>query len=113
LYAAMLNDNDEYEIVNFQLKGAAFSGWLDFVNENRHAVLHKMIVCDDFKKEKKGNTKYTIPIFKAEEASEEGNQAAIELDIELQEYLKKYFDRTQNKSEEYVEDTSTDNDLPF
>ncbi len=103
LYVAMLNENDEYEIVNFQLKGAAFSGWLDFVNNNRHSLMTAEIVCDDFKKEKKAATKYTVPIFRAEDASAEGNEAAINLDIELQDYLKKYFDKTQN-SVEYVED---------
>lgn len=117
LYAAMLNDKDEYEIVNFQLKGAAFSGWLDFVNENKHSVMTAEIVCDDFKKEKKGATKYTIPQFRAEEASEEGNEAAIKLDVNLQEYLKAYIDRTQTATE-YVEDgrpatEDVGDELPF
>jgi hypothetical protein len=111
----MLNDKEEYEIVNLQLKGAAFSGWLNFVNENKNAVLTAEIVCADFTKEKNGATKYTIPVFTAEEASEEGNKAAIELDIELQVYLREYFDKTQNATE-YVEDTVTSSaidELPF
>jgi len=115
LYFAMLNDKEEYEIVNLQLKGAAFSGWLNFVNENKNAVLTAEIVCADFTKEKNGATKYTIPVFTAEEASEEGNKAAIELDIELQVYLREYFDKTQNATE-YVEDTVTSSaidELPF
>lgn len=118
LYAAMLNDNDEYEIVNFQLKGAAFSGWLDFVNEHRNAVLTEEIICEDFRKEKKGATKYTIPTFTSNPASEEGNEAAIKLDVELQEYLKSYLDRTQNAAE-YVNDEGAQifapasDELPF
>jgi len=107
LYVAMLNDKEEYEIVNFQLKGAAFSGWLDFVNENRNSVMSALIVCKDFKREKKGATKYTIPIFSVEKASEEGNEAAIKLDIELQEYLTPYFEKTQSTAE-YVSDVSAE-----
>lgn len=114
LYVAMLDDNDEYKICNFQLKGAAFSGWLDFVTENRNSIMYDEIVCDDFKKEKKGATKYTIPVFSSDKASDEGNEAAIQLDVELQEYLKEYINRTQNATE-YVEDTipAADNELPF
>lgn len=103
LYAAMLDENDDYQIVNFQLKGAAFSGWLDFVNEHRNSILADEIICNDFKKEKKGATKYTIPVFSSEPASEEGNEAAIKLDVELQEYMKEYFNRSQ--ASEYVTDT--------
>ncbi len=105
LYAAMLNDKDEYEIVNFQLKGAAFSGWLDFCKEQRGDIMTNEVVCEDFKNEKKGATKYTIPLFKTEKASEEGNEAAMNLDIQLQEYLKSYFDKTQAEVE-YVSDES-------
>ena len=103
LYAAMLNDKDEYEIVNFQLKGAAFSGWLEFVQNHRGAMMADQIICNDFKREKKGATKYTIPVFTSEVASEEGNEAAIALDIKLQEYLTAYFEKTQ-KDVEYVDD---------
>lgn len=116
LYVAMLNDNEDYEITNFQLKGAAFSGWLEFVNANRNAVMADKIVCNDFKREKKGATKYTIPVFSSEKASEQGNEAAVNLDVELQEFLKLYFDKSQ-KAVEYVEDTKAAqdavNDLPF
>lgn len=117
LYAAMLNDKEEYEIVNFQLKGAAFAGWLEFCNENRGSVMIDQIVCKDFKREKKGATKYTIPVFSFEKASEEGNEAAIALDVQLQEFLTKYFERTQ-ASTEYVNDnvhgiSEEDNQLPF
>ena len=121
LYVAMLNDNDEYEIDNFQLKGAAFSGWLDFCNEVHNNRMVEEIVCKDFKREKKGTTKYTVPIFSLEKASEEGNDAAITLDIELQEYLTKYFEKTQ-ATVEYVNDAGvghvddggeTSDGLPF
>lgn len=121
LYAAMLNENDEYEIVNFQLKGAAFSGWLDFCNAKKGSIMTDEITCGDFKREKKGATKYTIPVFTSERASEEGNEAAIGLDVKLQEYLRAYFDKTQ-AAVEYVEDTVSndsesesedENDLPF
>jgi len=117
LYVAMLNDKDEYEIVNFQLKGAAFSGWLDFTKTMSNVeLMASRVECADFKREKKGATKYTIPLFKREEASEEGNEAAISLDVELQEYLTKYFDKTQG-AVEYVNDVKTESepvdDLPF
>lgn len=121
LYVAMLNDNDEYEIVNFQLRGAAFSGWIAFCDEVHNQRMVDEVVCADFKKEKKGATKYTIPIFSLEKASEEGNEAAIALDVELQQYLREYFEKTQAEVE-YVNDTGvghaddggeTDQNLPF
>ena len=104
VYAAMVNDQDEYEIVNFQLKGAALSGWVTFENENRNSVLTDEVICDDFSKEKKGATKYTVPVFRTEKATEEGNDAAIELDIQLQEYLTSYFANTKSDVETEVDE---------
>lgn len=53
-------------------------------------------------KRKKGATKYTIPTFTSNPASEEMKRL-LKLDVELQEYLKEYLDRTQNAAE-YVND---------
>lgn len=103
LYVAMLNDEDEYEIVNFQLKGAAFSGWMDFV-QNTKTFMSDEVYCDDFKKEKKGATKYTVPVFGSETASEEGNAAAMDLDVQLQDYLREYF--IQNAEKDVAGDTA-------
>ena len=119
LYVAMLDEKDEYQIFNFQLKGAAFSGWLDFCKDKKGSIMTDLIICNDFKREKKGATKYTIPVFSSESASEEGNEAAINLDVKLQEFLKLYFEKTQ-ASVEYVDDVVKNgsseenvNDLPF
>jgi hypothetical protein len=122
LYAAMLNDKDEYELVNFQLKGGSLGGWINFRDNLKlkyDEIPEGHIIVNTFEKEKQGKVTYNVPTFEMETASEEGNEAAIKLDIELQAFLVKYFEKTQNTQEvEYVEDKvatekDEDNDLPF
>lgn len=126
VYAIMLNKEEEYEIVNFQFKGGALGGWINFIKDLKlpfGAIPEGLVICNDFTKEKNGATKYTVPIFTMKKASEEGNEAAITADIELQEYLQKYFSKTSktkelveiddSEKEDEDEDEDEKSDLPF
>lgn len=98
LYIAVKNEDDEYEIWNIQMKGAAFSGWMDFTKVVKNKIYSEKVVFDNFKSEKKGKVTYTVPQFSLLPCSEEDNNAAKELDKELQDYLTYYFNRDKKES---------------
>lgn len=97
LYIAVINDNSEPEIWNIQLKGAAFSGWLEFMKKAKRHVEKMGIECYDFTTEKKGKVTYTVPQFKLVDIDEKEDSMFRELDLELQDYLKYYFTKTEKK----------------
>lgn len=99
LYVAV-NTDEGFEIWNFQLKGAAFSGWLDFVKEAKKKIYSEKTVCHSFRNEKKGKVTFTIPEFKSVSCTEEENEAAKSLDRELQEYLTYYFNRDKEEKKD-------------
>lgn len=95
IYVAIENEDKELEIQNFQFKGAAFSGWLDFVKDNKRAIYAKAVVCHSFKSEKKGKVTYTVPEFKIDDTTSEENAQAKALDRTLQKYLVSYFSKSK------------------
>jgi hypothetical protein len=74
-----------YTIVVVQLKGAAFSEWLEF--KKTHKVDVDTVMVSDIKEGKKGKITYKVPVFKMVPASEEANKAAFDLDVIVQDYL--------------------------
>jgi len=78
------------EIWNIQLKGAAFSGWLEFEKQAKRKIFTDAVVCTSFKSEKKGRVNYTVPLFSVEAISEEENEFGKNLDRVLQDYLTFY-----------------------
>lgn len=92
LYIGVKNEDGEWEIQNIQLKGAAFSGWLDFTKEAKQKIYTELVSCHSFSNEKKGKVTYTCPQFKLKALDSSDNEALKELDRELQAYLKYYFD---------------------
>jgi len=99
LYVAMEIDG-EWQICNFQLKGAAFSGWLEFTKEAKQKVYTNLVTCHNFRNEKKGKVTYTVPEFKLETCPEDLNDTFKQMDSELQEYLKYYFSREKEPVEQ-------------
>lgn len=86
VYAMLIAEGMEPELVNFKFRGAAFSAWLDKkINTTQY-----VICVNDFHKEKKGATTYNVPVFSPIKITPELTQAAIDMDISLQEYLKDY-----------------------
>lgn len=81
---AMLVDGENYELVNFQMYGVAFSAFLE------HKFKYSQVVCitGENTKGQKGKTEYFIPEFKAFKIKDEISHAADEMDKELQAYFK-------------------------
>ena len=87
---------DDYEIVNFQLSGAALSGWIDFVKElgGSKAVYGDVVVSVPSVGEgRKGSVNYSFPEFKvvSNTLSDDARAQADEADSILQSYLTAYF----------------------
>jgi len=111
VYAALLNEGG-LELVNFRLKGAAFSGWMDSkFNSQRPGV--EITKCED---KKKGTNKYKQPVFDMLEITEEYLNEATAMDIKLQEYLTAYESKQIEKPagddpEDYIKDDKAEDEL--
>lgn len=97
LYIAVKNEEDAYEIWNIQMKGASFSGWMDFCKNAKNKIYSEQVSFVSFRSDKKGRVTFTVPEFELSPCSDEDNEAAKQLDAELQEYLKYYFNRDVSK----------------
>lgn len=78
---------DSNEIVKLNLKGAAFSGWLE---KKFNPEQSPGIVVRDCRKAVKGRVTYFIPIFQTEPVELEVLELAVSRDKELQDYLAEY-----------------------
>lgn len=86
VYALLLKEGAEPEMVNFKFRGASFSAWLD----KKINIDSSVVGIVDFTEEKNGNTVYQVPVFKAFKLTPEINQKAIDMDMVLQAYLREY-----------------------
>ncbi len=103
--------NGEFEIWNLQLSGSSLTGavnvetpdpdekedgWFGFTKVNKSKLYTNFINVSTFKLKKKGQSKFTIPVYEVgTEISEEDSQKLNELDKQLNEYLEFYFDRPE------------------
>ena len=87
LYIAV-KEGENLVIQNFQMKGAALGGWMDFCKEAKGDIWQKAIIIDGMVEGKKGKVTYQTPTFRLNEVSEDTNEQATELDKELQRYLR-------------------------
>ena len=94
VYALMLDEEKNTEIVNFQLSGAALSAWFEFKFSNQ---LHVVSITGDNTREKKGSINYFKPVFKRYNMKEEFVQTAIKSDQLLQKFFK---DRLEQQHEQ-------------
>ncbi len=101
LYIGVKNEEGEWEIQNLQLKGAAFSGWLEFTKEAKQKVYTQSVICHNFRNEKKGKVTFTVPEFKLSSIDASDNDALKDLDRELQDYFKYYFDVKKEPTVDY------------
>lgn len=123
VYIAYYNEKKELVIGNIKIKGSAIGQWIEFRKKTK--IYDVAIVISKAIDEKKGATKYKIPVFESKEVSEATNKLAIELDKVLQDYLSKKLNRPieEEKSDTYqpqpepqidhVPDPVDDNSLPF
>ena len=113
-------------IQNFQMKGAALSGWMDFCKQAKGDIWQKAIIIDGMAEGKKGNVTYQTPTFKLNDVSDETNEKATELDKELQRYLNEKITHSEvekvSKGDaggsaysepEETDSADEDDDLPF
>ena len=84
IYAMLLGE--EPELVNLQLKGAAFSAWLDKKANSDSYVIGIAGTYED----KNGATAYNVPVFEGFKLKKDVNDTAILMDTVLQRYLKEY-----------------------
>ncbi len=92
VYIAFKDETGELTIGNIKISGAALTAWIDF---NKQYDINKCAVSitDKPKKAKKGSNEYFVPVFEAQEISEESRKQVIQLDLELQAYLGSYLSR--------------------
>lgn len=125
---AMAKVGDDYELVNFQLKGCALTAWIEFQDliggqsklEGDVVVSVKEAVPD-----RKGAVSFNKPVFAivSETLSNEAAVQADRMDAELQEHLDAYLGDAEEKKEipttdvppaaDASDDDIADEDLPF
>ena len=90
-------EGSELKIGNLKIFGSALGSWIDFT---KNADIYKnAITIVDAKPEKKGATKYFVPVYQAKEVSDETNKKAALLDVEVQAYLTNYPSRQGKPTE--------------
>lgn len=116
VYAALIQ-NDELELVNFQLKGISFKSWVDADLDKIGHAIEVEEKCDDGKK---GRVEYKIPRFKQADVSKKLLDQAIKMDEALQSHLVAYKHAQMVKVEsesvqvkEEVGNKVEDDDVPF
>ncbi len=93
---ALAKIGDEYQLVNFQIKGCALGPWIDFVKDvggTKALYENTVIAVTDTEKDKKGATEFYRPVFRviSKKLSPEASAQADEADKKLQAYLDGYF----------------------
>ena len=104
---AMAKIDGEYKMVNFQLSGAALSGWFDFLESiggKGKVYGDNVIAVTSTEEGKKGRVTFSIPRFEiiSTSLSDEAHDQADAMDRTLQEYLGTYIE--QKTSPAYDED---------
>lgn len=101
IYAMWIKGKNDYELVNFQLKGASLAGtgensragWM-----NKSFDIEKYGVCvKETDHGTKGKTKYQSPVFNKFNLTPDVNLASIEMDKKLQVYLNTYLNQKIEK----------------
>jgi len=99
VYAALFSEGG-LELVNFKLKGDAFSKWLD----KKINVLENGIEIKSFTDEKKGKNEWKAPVYEPLEITGEYLEEATAMDVKLQEFLVAYESKQIEKPVGDIED---------
>lgn len=105
VYAAMITDQG-LELVNFQLKGIAFSAWLS----KEIDVSNQAVTIEGCSDGKKGAVKFKVPTYKLLDVDAAKMNEAKEIDKTLQAYLKDY---KANQAAIESEKPEVEDDIPF
>lgn len=118
IYAALITGPSQLEFVNFQLKGAAFSAWIDKNIDLQNQAVKVSKLIDG----KKGNVTFKIPVYEAEEIDPLLLSKASEIDVMLQEFLSDYEEASSTsyssphdaiQPEKPQTASEADDDIPF
>lgn len=108
VYGMFLSKDNEPELVNFQLTGAALSSFIEYTKILKNDIYKFAISIVGVESAKKGATDYFIPTFDSKEVSKESSELADELDVKLQEYLDTYkIEQKTPKENEEVDNDDT------
>lgn len=101
LYAIWIKGKNDCELINIQLSGSGFQGWIDkgFRGERLACVVKQ------YKSDTVGQIQYNVPVFNKLNVPDWVHSIAIEEDKRLQAYLNNY------KSEQQAKMTGNDDDL--
>lgn len=93
VYAMLIQEGQEPELVNIKLKGSAFSTWLDKkINTGKYIIQVK-----EAREEVNGTTVYNVPVFSKANLTPTLTETGILMDQMLQEYLKEYLAQQQDE----------------
>jgi len=93
VYAMLIAEGQEPELVNIRLKGSAFSTWLDKkINTGKYIIQVK-----EAREEVNGTTVYNVPVFSKLDLTLALTKTGILMDQMLQEYLKEYLAQQQDE----------------
>lgn len=116
VYAALIGKGNVLELVNFQLKGAALSAWVNYSGDKTGGAV-QVIKCMDGKK---GAVTYKIPVFEQVTYDPDLMKQAIMMDRNLQAYLADYAQHNLIKAETEQPDAPVesqehpkDGEIPF
>lgn len=101
-----LKIENQLQIANLQLKGAALNAWIEFCKKNRANIYKKAICITGVEEGTKGRVVFKVPVFGLKELSEDTNNQAIALDIDLQNFLKAYLEKPTPEQAEQIETRS-------
>ena len=107
IYAMWIKGENDFELVNLQLKGAAFSSWMD-ANINTDAFAVKILAN---KEGKKGKVVYQMPVFEKLVIGQQRKNVwdtAIKMDKQLQ----KFFEWRKQQGNKAQEDQQVAEKLP-
>lgn len=115
VYCMMYDENDEPQIVNFQMMGSSLFPFIEWTKSAK--MIYKVaMVISGVNPAKKGATHYYVPVYESAEMTERDNMFADSLDQKLQEYLDQYKSDVKHEPEKEVNDVVNnvdDGGVPF
>lgn len=102
VYVALTDGNGGLELANFELRGAAFSEWLNFSKKKDWSKL--IVSIGDIAEDSKGSISYKIPKFGMLPMDKHLLDEAMKMDKQLQRYLEKRAEVMDDEPDDDAED---------
>ncbi len=99
VYGAMLNEDNEYEVVRFLFTGSSRDPWMTLADRTK-LLKNAVTITDKFNEvEMKTGETYQAPVLTLDKATQEELDAADELYVKVEDYFKFQFDTSIEKEE--------------